>query len=148
MRLHAIVIGLTLVLGACGQPEAPPPAPPIASGIEAEGSALTETLTPVVSGEIGTPVSLQIRHVAIMNEWAWLIAAPRQPDGAPLDWSTTNFAGAQEHGVLGEDGAVYALLKREDGGWRVVDHVVGPTDVAWESWPQQYGAPAALFETR
>jgi hypothetical protein len=48
--------------------------------------------------------------------------------------------------MLDGSGRTYALLRRQDGEWRVIDHAVGPTDVAWADWPQRHGAPASLFE--
>jgi hypothetical protein len=33
----------------------------------------------------------------------------------------------------------YALLKRENGQWRVLAHAIGPTDVAWSDWPERFG---------
>lgn len=37
------------------------------------------------------------------------------------------------------------LMRREAGAWRVVDHVLGPTDVHWYGWLDAYGLPEALF---
>jgi hypothetical protein len=31
------------------------------------------------------------------------------------------------------------------GTWRVLDHAIGPGDVAWLDWPQAHAAPRALF---
>jgi hypothetical protein len=42
-------------------------------------------------------------------------------------------------------GLVMALLRRKDGVWTVVDHVVGPTDVYWYNWLDKYKLPEALF---
>ena len=32
-----------------------------------------------------------------------------------------------------------------DGTWVVLDHAIGPGDVAWLDWPQAHAAPRALF---
>ena len=29
--------------------------------------------------------------------------------------------------------------------WTVLDHAIGPSDVAWLTWPQRYAAPRQLF---
>lgn len=33
----------------------------------------------------------------------------------------------------------------ENGTWSVVTHVIAPTDMAWLSWPNEYGAPAEIM---
>lgn len=144
MSVRAILFTLAIGLAACTQAPTVPEAP--AASAEDQTAALVEALTPTVSELIGQPISLETHRISVMGDWAWLVATPRQPDGAPLDWAATSFASAHENGVLGSDGATYALFKREGETWRVVDYVVGPTDVAWVDWPARHGAPEALFE--
>ena len=36
------------------------------------------------------------------------------------------------------------LWKIVDSEWQMITHVVGMTDVAYASWPDDYGAPSAL----
>ena len=33
----------------------------------------------------------------------------------------------------------------QNGRWNLIDHVVGPTEVACAGWPLRYGVPAALL---
>ncbi|MNW16592.1 hypothetical protein D3C71_2154900 [compost metagenome] len=40
---------------------------------------------------------------------------------------------------------VFALVSFQNGRWNLVDHVVGPTDVAYAGWSLRYGVPAALL---
>ena len=43
---------------------------------------------------------------------------------------------------------VYVALLRRDGDeaeWLVLDHAIGPGDVAWLAWPDKHAAPRALF---
>jgi hypothetical protein len=51
-------------------------------------------------------------------------------------------------GVLdgGRDAHVYALLRSKNGRWTTRAFVVGPTDVAWEEWSEQYHPPMAIFQ--
>ena len=144
MKLKAILAAFALV--AC-TPPAPtePAAPPAAPAPEAASQELLDALTPVVSTAIGQPVSFTIDTVRVDNDWAWLVVQPQAADGSPLDWSQTSFAGAHANGVLDGNGTTYALLKRENGQWRVVDHVIGPTDVAYIDWPARHGAPPELL---
>jgi hypothetical protein len=144
--MRPLLLAFALSLAACGQGPTPPALEAPSESVEAESTSLAALLAPTISEEIGVPVTLQVRHLAVMNEWAWLIADPRQADGAALDWSASNLASAYENGAMDESGATYALFTRENGAWRVVAYTIAPTDVAWESWPEQYGAPALLFE--
>lgn len=41
----------------------------------------------------------------------------------------------------GADGGGFPV----DGSWVVLDHAIGPGDVAWLDWPQAHAAPRALF---
>ena len=146
--MRALVVALGLAVAACSQPTSAPTPPAIEAptGADAQAEALLAVITPTVSTELGVPVSLEQSHIRIMNEWAWVIAIPRQPNGAPIDWMTTTRASAYENGVMDESGATYTLLKQEAGAWGMVAQTIAPTDVAWLSWPEEYGAPAALFE--
>lgn len=122
--------------GADGQAEAPDP----------ERDAMLAVLAPAVAAEIGAPVTFTVETKRTQGEWGWLVAHPWTPDGAQIDWSTTRYAERAREGMLDGGGTTYALLKRENGQWRVVEVAVGPTDVAYADWPQRHGAPAPLMD--
>jgi hypothetical protein len=147
--MRALVVALGLALAACSEPappgEPPAPAAPEAPSADATTADLLAAAVPVVSATIGTPVGLAPSTVNIQNDWAWLVVQPQTPTGGEIDWSTTAFAEDAALGVLDGGGTTYILLKRENGAWRVLDHVVGPTDVAWINWHTQYGAPPELM---
>ena len=47
-----------------------------------------------------------------------------------------------------QQGALHvALLRRdgESGTWTLVDHAIGPADVAWLTWPTKHAVPRQLF---
>jgi hypothetical protein len=147
MSMRAVVSALATALAACTQPTtSAPPAPAIATNPDEQTAALATALAATVSAEIGRTVALDVRASRVMNEWAWVIAMPTQPDGAAIDWSRTALASRDENGVLGDNGMTYALLRQDNGAWTVIEHVIGPTDVAWLDWPARHGAPEALFE--
>ena len=77
--------------------------------------------------------------------WAFASVRPRTADGKPIDFLRTRYAERQRDGVLDGDGT-YALLSRRGGAWKVVQFDVGPTDVAWAAWPEEFGAPAAVVQ--
>ena len=145
-KLKALVAALALA--ACS-PQAPseptPPAAPAAPSPEAESQELLDALTPVVAADIGQPVSFTIDTVRVQNEWAWLVVQPQAPGGGAIDWARTKYGEQSAEGVLDGGGTTYALLKRENGQWRVLEFVIGPTDVAYADWPERHDAPAGLM---
>ena len=152
--MRAMLLATAALAAACSPPapksaEAPPgePGAPAAEASNPERDALTAALAPRVSAEIGRPVSFTVETMRVENDWAWVVAQPWTPEGAQIDWSQTRYAERAAEGVLDGGGTTYALLKRENGRWRVVDFAVGPTDVAWADWPQRHGAPSSLMRT-
>jgi len=93
--------------------------------------------------DLGKPVRFVVQNLNAENEWAFLYARMVDPNGAPLSYEGTPFAAAAQHGL--KSGSYAALLRKSERGWHVLIHVVGPTDVAWVGWGQQFGAPNALF---
>ncbi|MBL8536448.1 MAG: hypothetical protein JNM59_03500 [Hyphomonadaceae bacterium] len=150
--MRSLILGLGLSLGlvmACTPPAATPPADTqeasAAPALDAVSEAVLAGLTPTITTEIGAPVQLQATVVNVQDGWAYVVAQPRNPDGSAIDWTTTNLASRYENGVMDTGGGVHALLKNESGTWTVVEHVIAPTDVAWEAWPATHGAPATIF---
>jgi hypothetical protein len=151
----ALIAGTALaLLSACSPPKAPETAPAATEqAIATEADAATRNavlaaLTPAIEGDLGTKVSFRPEIVRTMGDWAWVSAEAVNLDGTLIDISRTRYANAEKEGVF--DGPrVNALLKRSGAGWAVTTFVVGSTDVAWEVWPQQYGAPPEVmgFET-
>jgi hypothetical protein len=152
MRRMLFVL-VTVFAAACSPPapqtEAPPSEPgvPAAEAPNPERDAMTAALAPRVEAEIGQPVSFTVNTMRVENDWGWIVAQPWTPDGTQIDWSQTRYAERAAQGVLDGGGTTYALLKRENGRWRVVDLAVGPTDVAWADWSERHGAPASLMQT-
>lgn len=141
--MRALLFALALV--ACSQPATDAPTPPPPPSAEAMSQELIDALTPVVAAEVGQPITLTASQTRVMNEWGYVIAQPTKPDGAAIDWSTTALAGRAAEGVLDSNGETHALLRNENGAWRVVEHAIGPTDVAWIGWAAVHGAPEELF---
>jgi len=145
--MRAVFVALALSAAACSDPVSPPSAPNASEAPDpaTSSTAILTAATPAVSATIGQPISLSPTTVNVQDDWAWVVAQPQTPEGGAIDWSATSFAEDAALGVLDGGGTTYVLLKSENGAWRVLDHVVGPTDVAWINWPTQYGAPAELM---
>jgi hypothetical protein len=147
-----IAVALVVFAAACSPPAPKTEAAPGEPGIPVETSnperdAMTAALAPLVQAEIGLPVSFTVTTMRVENDWGWLVAQPWTPDGTQIDWSQTRYAQRAADGVLDGGGTTYALLRRENGQWRVVDFAVGPTDVANADWSERHGAPASLMAT-
>lgn len=144
-------------LAACSPPVAKAPETPApeaaASALVSEADAATRNallmaLTPAIEKDLGTKVSFKPEIVRTMGDWGYIQADAVNLDGTPVDISRTHYAGADKEGVF--DGPrVNALLKRSGEAWTVTTFIVGSTDVAWESWPKEFGAPPEVlgFET-
>lgn len=98
-----------------------------------------------VSAQLGKPVRLDVKGLHSADGWAFVWATIRGSDGGPVNYAGTTFAEAAANGGVSKSYA--GLLRDEAGQWRVVTSRVGPTDVAWETWSADYGAPKSIFVT-
>jgi hypothetical protein len=106
-------------------------------------TALLDVARKPVSAALGKPVLFKVRHLRSAGRWAFLLADMQERSGEPLSYAGTPRADAAAHGMVSR---VYAALLRDQAkGWTVVAHAIGPTDVAWENWSEDYGAPESLF---
>ncbi|WP_363796323.1 lysozyme inhibitor LprI family protein [Lysobacter firmicutimachus] len=121
-------------------------AAPIEVGIgDPRRAPLLAALKAVLAKDLGQPVTLRVDLLREQDGWAFASVRPRTADGKPIDFLRTRYAERQRDGVLDGDGT-YALLSRRGGAWKVVQFDVGPTDVAWAAWPEEFGAPAAVVQ--
>lgn len=130
----AVALSLSFAIG--------PSDPANARPVTAEGplrKELLDTLRTSVINELGAPIVFVVEKAAVEGDWAFLLATPKRSPDKEIDWEKTTCSGDVSH-------LVGALLKREDGVWGVKAMALCPTDVAWEPWPKDYGAPAAIFE--
>jgi hypothetical protein len=108
-----------------------------------ERKEIMDALRAPVEKSMKQQVIFKIDHLKLMNGWAFLLGAPRRPDGGALDLRGTPYWAAYENGAFGDD--VMGLLHKEKGKWRVVVFVIGATDVAYEGWDRKYRVPRAIF---
>lgn len=108
-----------------------------------ERKALMDALRVPVESELHISVVFKVDQLKLLGDWAFLLAAPQQPNGKKIDYRGTRYAGALEAGAF--DNGVCALFHKKDGQWKVVQYVLGATDVPYEDWPQKYGAPTSIF---
>lgn len=116
--------------------------PAVARPVNAEGALrkeLLDTLRNDVVKELGAPIVFVVEKASVEDDWAFVLATPWRTPEMPIDWEKTVCSGDVSH-------LVGALLKRENGIWSVKSTALCLTDVAWETWPKDYGAPAAIFD--
>ncbi len=110
-----------------------------------ERKAILDALRPVMEARMRGPVEFVIRKLRVEDGWAFVVTDPQRPGGASINIRETAFADEADY----MDGlTTYALLRHKNGVWRLFDHAIGPTDVFYEIWPQQFGAPRALLGLR
>ncbi|MCW3835931.1 hypothetical protein ACFQ1E_07760 [Sphingomonas canadensis] len=105
---------------------------------------LLDALRPTIQKDLGQPVKFVVDQLRAKGDWAFAIVHPQTPAGKPIDFTKTRYAEEIREGFFDGDTTI-ALLKREKGKWKVKAFVIGPTDVAWEPWPGEYGAPRDLL---
>ena len=110
---------------------------------QADRAVLLEAARAPVAKELGKAPRFRVDKLQRDGDWAFLLAMMQDADGQPFDYRGTPLAEAAGQGFVSRTYA--ALLRRNAGGWEVVARAIGPTDVAWEGWSKQYGAPGALF---
>lgn len=92
---------------------------------------------------LARPVTLRIDHLRVHGDWAFLLSEMLGPDGELLDYTGTYLEEAASVG--GASHVFCALLRREAGEWTLVASCLGATDVAWDGWDREYGAPDEVF---
>ncbi len=109
----------------------------------AERKAITDALRIPVERKLKQGVIFKIDHLQVQTGWAFLLGTPRRSDGGQIDYRNTPYAEAQKAGAF--DDGVVALLHKVGGQWRVVQYVIGATDVPYVDWDRRFHAPSAIF---
>jgi len=109
-----------------------------------ERKAIMDALRTPVEKKLRQQVIFKIDHLKVQNGWAFMLGKPQRLDGTPVDYSGTVYKSAVEAGAF--DDSILALLHEVGGKWRVVQYVIGATDVPCVDWDKKYHAPKAIFE--
>ncbi|OBJ45967.1 hypothetical protein A5630_12150 [Mycolicibacterium mucogenicum] len=107
------------------------------------GEAIVAPAVAALKAELGKPATLAVEAINVSGPWAFVYASIRGADGQAFDFRGTPLAEGAAEGFVSRTYA--ALLNRRGDLWTVTEQAVGPTDVAWQDWPQRYGAPASLI---
>lgn len=108
----------------------------------AERKAILDSIRPAIEAQMRGAVEFSINIMLSDGEWAFVGADPRRPGGGAIDPETTAFAGQSD---MMDGLTTYALARFAGGRWNHIDDVVGPMDVAYISWLEQYQVPKAVI---
>lgn len=128
-------------------PAAAAPAAPAQGGVSAttqpapgsaQRAAIMDALRPAIERKLAGPVEFIIQRIAVRDGWALVIADPQRPGGGKIN-PRRHFPNEVVEFMDGL--TVNAILRFSGGGWTLVDHAIGPTDV-WYCGME--GPPRAL----
>jgi len=108
-----------------------------------ERKAIVDALRAPVEKQLKQPVIFKIDHLKVQNNWAFLTGRPQTSDGSAVDYTNTVYQDAVDSGAF--DDGIVALLRQVKGKWKVVQYVIGATDVPYVEWDKEYRAPKAIF---
>ena len=108
-----------------------------------ERKALMDVLRIPVEKDLNKKVLFKVDHLKVQGDWAFMRGVPQQPNGGRMDYRGTEYQQAIKAGFF--DDWICALLKNQNGKWQVITYVIGATDVVYEEWNKEYGAPVAIF---
>lgn len=116
--------------------------------------AVLQTASAPIFAAFDDRVRVTVERTDRVGPWVFVQGRMKGADGGRPDFSGTAY---EKPASAGQMSTVYvALLKKIDDftvdddarSWRVADHAIGPSDVAWQTWPDDHAAPPALFGFR
>ena len=96
-----------------------------------------------VEKELKQKVIFKIDHLKVMSGWAFMTGKPLRSAGKNVDYKKTIYREAVDSGAF--DDWICALWRKQGSKWRLVRYAIGATDVVWDPWPKDFGAPKAIF---
>lgn len=103
---------------------------------------ILDALRPIVQYQMRGPVEFVVAKMNVSEDTAFLVVNPQRPGGKTIDIQETLFS---KDAALMDGLTVFALLIRTGNRWSVIEHVTGPTDVAFAGWQEFYELPNELF---
>jgi hypothetical protein len=109
-----------------------------------ERKAIMDAVRVPAEKEFRQEVIFKVDILRVAGDWAYARVSPTLPNGAEIDFSRTKYRKQIELGAFDPQGE--ALLRREDGEWKVLEWAFGRTDVASAEWPDKYRLPKSLLQ--
>lgn len=101
-----------------------------------ERKAILDTVRPVAEAELGKPVEFVVGEFNISGSWAFVALNAQRPGGGKINAYQTPFAerNGEEAVSMFDCCHVEAVLRKEQGVWRVLESGVGTTDIWYTNW--------------
>jgi hypothetical protein len=109
----------------------------------AERTAILNALRTPVEKELKQKIQFAVNTLRVSGNWAFVNGEPQNASGGIPNYRITQYRRAVEDGFF--DNNFQALLRRQNGKWRVVTYAIGCTDVCWYGWWDDYKAPKSIF---
>ena len=109
----------------------------------AERTAIFNTLRVPVEKNLKQKIQFNAPTFNVQGNWAFISGDLQNPSGGKPDYKNTEYQEAINEGMF--DNNFQALLRKQNGKWRVVTFLIGCTDVCWTPWADDYKAPKAIF---
>ena len=104
-----------------------------------EGQAILAPALADLNNQLQKPANLDGIMLRTSQGWGLSRVRSRGRDGQRIDYSA-------RRSLTGNHSKKYlALVRGNYQSWQLVTSKVGPSDVAWANWSQEYGAPAEIF---
>ncbi len=118
--------------------------PETADAVQSKLASLSAT---IIGDDLHQAVQVRVEGFRVEGDWAFIKVLPLTTSGQFIDFATTPYADDAADDMIDGHGTSYLLFQRKPKtGWSKVEYALGPTDVAWENWPEQFGFPASLLE--
>lgn len=114
-----------------------------AAGSE-ERKAIMDALRVPAEKDLGRKVIFRVDHLRVASNWAFARVVPLLPNGGEIDYSRTKYRTQLDEGAF--DAEAECLLRREGGGWVVLEWRFGATDTETQIWVEKYRIPKSLLD--
>ena len=109
---------------------------------------ILNTLRARVEKQLGQKVKFVVQIVQRGGDWVLIQVKPVQLNGTNINYKTTAYYKGNREQI--DDGFfddhVLALLKNENGTWRIMEYEIGATDYSGDYWKEKHGI-MKLFKT-
>lgn len=109
----------------------------------AERTAIFNTLRTPVEKKLKQKIQFAPQTFNVQGTWAFLFGDLQNPSGGKPNYKGTEYQEAIDAGAF--DSNFQALLRKQNGKWRVITYQIGCTDVCWIPWIDEFKAPKAIF---
>ncbi len=109
-----------------------------------ERKAILDVVRVPVEKAIKQKVIFVVQKLKVADGWAYMTLRPVQPNGSPINYAKTQFA--EDVSVGAFEDQVVALMKKENGKWKIKEYTYGATDYSGDEWAKKYPTARKLIK--